>query len=257
MLSFEDARQKIIEITKALPRTLGVEQVNLEMALGRILAEIVVADRDCPPFDRAARDGFAVRSADCTEPGATLRVIGEVRAGSAPEKTTGEGECLQIMTGAAIPPGADAVVMIEQTRPGGKKDEVVIERAAQAGMNFVPRGTEARAGDHLLRPGMRLGDAELALAAQVGRARLAVRHQPRVAILSTGDEIVAIETKPGPFEIRNSNSISLIAECSAASGKPVPLGNAPDRAPELRKLIERGLAEDILVLSGGVSMGKY
>jgi molybdopterin molybdotransferase len=257
MLSFEDARRRIIEVAKSLPHTPGHEKAILEKALGRILAENVPADRDYPPFDRAARDGFAVRSADCHQPGVTLRVIGEVRAGFAPEKTVRAGECVQIMTGAAVPPGADAVVMIEQTQPGGNKDEVVIGRSAQAGMNFVPRGTEAHSGDILLRQGMRLGDAELSLAAQVGRAELKVCRQARVAILSTGDEVVTIEAMPGRFEIRNSNSISLGAQCSAAGGEPVPLGNAPDRADELRKLIERGLAEDILVLSGGVSMGKY
>ncbi|HEV2490825.1 MAG TPA: gephyrin-like molybdotransferase Glp [Candidatus Acidoferrales bacterium] len=257
MLSFEDARRKIIAITKNLPCTPAVERIGIESALGRILAENITADRDYPPFDRAARDGYAVRSADCREPGATLRIIGEVRAGSAPVKAVGSGECMQIMTGAAVPAGADAVVMIEQTRPGGSSNEIVIERNAQAGMNFVPRGAEARAGDVLLRSGKRLGDAELSLAAQVGCAELAVYCQPRVAILSTGDEVVAIEAKPGLFEIRNSNSVSLAAQCRAAGGEPVLLGNAPDRANELRKLIERGLAEDILVMSGGVSMGKY
>lgn len=257
MLSFADARRKIIAITKNLPHTPAVEKIKLESALGRVLAQSVAADRDSPPFDRAARDGFAARSVDCREPGVTLRVIGEVRAGSAPEKEVGAGECMQIMTGAAMPPGADAVVMIEQTRPGGTKDEIVIERSAQAGMNFVPRGTEAHAGDILLRPGMRLGDAELALAAQVGCTELPVYRQPHVAILSTGDEVVAVKAEPGPFEIRNTNSVSLAAQCRAVGSEPVPLGNAPDRADELRTLIERGLAEDILVLSGGVSMGKY
>lgn len=257
MLSFVDARRKVITITKNLPHTPAVERAGLESAPGRILAENIIADRDYPPFDRAARDGFAVRSADCREPGATLRIIGEVRAGSAPERAVGSGECMQIMTGAAMPAGADAVVMIEQTRPGGSSNEIVIERSAQAGMNFVPRGTEARAGDVILRPGMRLGDAESSLAAQVGCAELIVYRQPRVAILSTGDEVVEVETEPGPFEIRNSNSVALAAQCRAAGGEPVLLGNAPDRADELRKLIERGLAEDILVMSGGVSMGKY
>lgn len=257
MLSFEDARQTIIKVVKEIPCVRAVEKAPLQSALGRILAENVIADRDYPPFDRAARDGFAVRSADCKEPGAILRVVGEIRAGAAPARSVSSGECVQIMTGASVPSGADAVVMIENTRPDENKERVVIERAVQQGMNFVPRGTEARAGDILLRSGVRLGDAELALAAQVGCVELSVKHRPRVAILSTGDEVVPVEAKPGPFEIRNSNAVSLSAQVVLAGGEAIPLGNAPDRHGELRKAIERGLAEDILVASGGVSMGKY
>jgi molybdopterin molybdotransferase len=257
MLSYEDARKRVIEAVAKLRRAPAIETVKLEQALGRILAEEVVADRDYPPFDRAARDGFAVRSMDCREPGANLRVAGEIRAGAAPKGSLRAGECVQIMTGAAVPSGADAIVMIEQTHPGGKKDEIVMERAAEAGMNYVPRGTEAREGDVLLRSGSRLGDAEVALAAQVGCTQLNVFRRPRVAILSTGDEVVAVDAKPGPFEIRNSNGASLAAQVSLAGGEPVPLGNAPDREEEHRRAIQRGLEEDVLVLSGGVSMGKY
>jgi molybdopterin molybdotransferase len=257
MLSYEDARKKIVETVAKLRRTPAIETVKLEHALGRVLAEEISADRDYPPFDRAARDGFAVRSPDCREPGAILRVVGEIRAGAAPTGSLGSGECVQIMTGAAVPSGADAVIMIEQTHTSRTKGEVVIERAAQAGMNFVPRGTEAGAGDVLLKEGKRLGDAELALAAQVGCTQLKVFRRPRVAILSTGDEVVAVDAKPGPFEIRNSNCASLAAQVSLAGGEPVPLGNAPDRKEEHRRSIQRGLQEDILVLSGGVSAGKY
>ncbi|HEV2297202.1 MAG TPA: gephyrin-like molybdotransferase Glp [Candidatus Acidoferrales bacterium] len=257
MLSFEEARRKIIEVTKKILRTPAIEKVQLGSALSRILAQDIVADRDYPPFDRAARDGFAVRAADCREPGAMLRVTGEIRAGAAPSASVGAGECMQIMTGAAVPAGADAVVMIEYTRPGAQRSQVVIERTAQAGMNFVPRGSEAHMGDVLLKRGARLGDAELALAAQIGCAELAVHRKPRVAILSTGDEVVAVETKPGPFEIRNSNSVSLAAQAALAGAEAIVLGNAPDRHDELRNAIESGLGEDILVISGGVSMGKY
>jgi len=146
-------------------------------------------------------------------------------------------------------------VMIEHTQREG--EVVRFERAAQGGQNIVPRGSEAAAGQTLLRPGMRLGYAELALAAQVGAAELKCAKKPRVAILSTGDEVVPVEVAPGAFQIRNSNSVSLSAQVRIAGGEPVALGNAADRVEELGEKIERGLKEDVLVLSGGVSMGKY
>jgi len=158
-------------------------------------------------------------------------------------------------TGDPIPDPFDAVVMIEHTKPS--KSRVVIEHPVVAGQNFVPRGSEAKAGQVLLAPGTRLGYAELALLAQVGRARIGVFGRPRVAILSTGDEVVAIQETPGPFQIRNSNSVSLAAQVALSGAEAVPLGNAPDRIEELRALVQRGLADDVLVLSGGVSMGKY
>jgi molybdopterin molybdotransferase len=165
------------------------------------------------------------------------------------------GTCLQIMTGAAVPPGANAIVMIEHTRREG--DFVRFERASQRGQNIVARGSEAPAGLTILTPGTRLGYAELALAAQVGAVRLQCAQRPRTAILSTGDEVVLIDETPGEFQIRNSNSVSLTAQVRIAGGEPVVLGNAADRIEDLGEKIERGLKQDALVLSGGVSMGKY
>lgn len=257
MLSYEDARLKVIEVTAGLHRIPAREKLKLENSLGRILAQEIVADRDYPPFDRATRDGFAVRAADCREAGAKLRVIGEIRAGGEFTKTVDAGECVQIMTGAAVPRGANAVVMIEHTRTGARENEVTVERAAEARMNIVLRGSESHAGDVLLCAKTRIGYAEIAIAAQVGRTELEVYRKPRVAILSTGDEVVAVDAQPGPFEIRNSNGASLAAHAGLAGADAVLLGNAPDRVDELRKMIERGLEEDALVLSGGVSMGKY
>jgi len=166
-----------------------------------------------------------------------------------------EGTCWQIMTGAAVPSGADAVVMIEHSSREG--DFVRFERAAQRGQNIVSKGSEAAAAQTILKAGMRLGFAELALAAQVGAAQLQCAQQPRVAILSTGDEVVLIDETPGPFQIRNSNSVSLAAQVRIAGGEPVVLANAADRIEDLEEKIERGLKEDALVLSGGVSLGKY
>ena len=257
MLSFEDARKKVIDVVSGLRRVPTTETIQLDNALGRVLAEEIAADRDYPPFDRAARDGFAVRAADCGKPGAKLRVIGEVQAGGSFTRTVGAGECVQTMTGAALPRGADAVVMVEHTRPGGMQDEVLVEMAAIVGMNFVPAGSESRAGDVLLRSRTRIGYAEMALAAQVGRSELTAYRAPRIAILSTGNEVVPVSARPGPLEIRNSNGASLAAQVRLAGGVPVMLGNAPDRAEELRRICESGLAEDALVLSGGISMGKY
>lgn len=159
------------------------------------------------------------------------------------------------MTGAAVPPGADAVVMIEFTRRDG--ETVSFDRPTQPGQNIVPRGSEARTGDIALQPGLRLGFAELAIAAQVGATQLLCTKKPRVAILSTGDEVVPISENPGPFQIRNSNSVSLAALVQLAGGDAVPLGSALDRVDDLAAKIEQGLREDVIVLSGGVSMGKY
>ncbi|MGC1936394.1 MAG: molybdopterin molybdotransferase MoeA, partial [Candidatus Acidiferrales bacterium] len=234
----------MIEVVVGLRRIPATETVKLENALGRILAEQIAADRDYPPFDRATRDGFAVRAADCGKPGAKLRVIGEVQAGGTFTRKVSAGECVQIMTGAALPDGADAVVMVEHTRPGARQDEVVMEMSAISGMNFVPAGSESRAADILLRARARIGYAEIALAAQVGRAEIKIYRKPRIAIVSTGNEVVPVDTQPGPFEIRNSNGASLAVQVRLAGGEAVPLGNARDRIEVLRQVIERGLEAD-------------
>ncbi len=254
MLSFADARQ--IVITKSTVHAASGTALTLPLsdALGYVLAEEVRTDREYPPFDRSTRDGYAVRANEAG-PGATLRCVGEIKAGDTVSQPLEAGTCLQIMTGAAVPSGADAVVMIEFTKRAGEM--VIFERVAQAGQNIVPRGSEARAGNVALRPRTRLGFAELAVAAQVGAGHLRCYEKARVAILSTGDEVVSISETPGPFHIRNSNSVSLAAQVKLAGGEPVLLGNALDRVEDLSAKIEQGLCEDILVLSGGVSMGKY
>jgi molybdopterin molybdotransferase len=254
MLTYEQARQKVIEQLTEKKGPRATEQVRVGDALGYVLAQEVKTDREYPPFNRATRDGYAVFAAD-VKAGVTLKCTGEIKAGDRVSKELWAETCVQIMTGAAVPSGADAVVMIEHTARDG--DEVQFERAAVTGQNFVPRGSEARAGQTLLTPGMRLGYAELALVAQVGAAELKCAQKPRVAILSTGDEIVPVDSIPGRFQIRNSNSVSLAAQVRLAGGKPVLLGNAMDREDDLSSKIRRGLQEDLLVLSGGVSMGKY
>lgn len=256
MLTFEEARQTVIRevtrLTQSPPRTK--ETVALSDALGRVVAQEIRADRAYPPFDRSVRDGFAVRAADI-RPGTKLRWIGELKAGDEPRFSVALGTCVQIMTGAAVPAGADAVVMIEHTRAEGSTIEFL--RAAEPGQHIVPRGREAAEGQLLLAAGSRLGFAEIAVAAQVGAARVQVFHKPRVAILSTGDEVVSAETEPGDFQIRNSNAFSLAAHVALAGGEPVVLRNAKDTEEDLRAKISQGLREDLLILSGGVSAGKY
>jgi molybdopterin molybdotransferase len=254
MLIYEQARNKVIEEVgkRKGPRATAV--VSVWDALGLVLAQEVKTDREYPPFNRSTRDGYAVRAKEAV-PGAQLKCVGEIKAGDTVREALAAGTCLQIMTGAAVPAGADAVVMIEHTSREG--DLVRFERAAQPGQNIVPRGSEAASAQTILTPGLRLGYAELALAAQVGAVQLQCAQRPRVAILSTGDEVVLIDKMPGPFQIRNSNSVSLAAQVRIAGGEPVVLGNAADRIEDLGEKVERGLKEDALVLSGGVSMGKY
>jgi molybdopterin molybdotransferase len=254
MLSFEQARQIVTEEVSRYRGVIARESLAVWEALERVLAQEIAADRDYPPFDRATRDGYAVRAAEM-KPGARLRCAGEIRPGEAPGSALPPGTCVQIMTGAAVPGGADAVVMIEHT--ARSNDVVTFTGPVQAGQNIVPRGGEAHAGTRLLGAGTRLGFAELALAAQVGAARLEVAKRPRVAILSTGDEIVGAQEVPGPFQMRNCNAVSLAAQTRLAGGEPVLLGHAGDRKEDLREKIKKGLQEPILVLSGGVSAGKY
>jgi molybdopterin molybdotransferase len=260
MLSHEAARAKVIEVvtarSTALPATETIEfSDDPSRALGRILAENIIADRNYPPFDRSTRDGFAVRAADAPNPGARLRLIGESRAGRAFEGQMEAGSSVQIMTGAPLPRGANAVVMLEDAHVEG--DFVVIQHAVRPGQHYVVEGQETRAGESVIKRGKRLGYAELAMAAQVGRCKVAVAKRPRVAILSTGDEIVFAGNSPQRFQIRNSNSISLAAQVSLAGGEPWVAGIAPDNVTELRARIEQALKADIVILTGGVSVGKY
>ena len=257
VLSFEDAR-RVVEKQAVLVHTPGAESVDLLAAAGRVLAEDVLADRDLPPFPRSTRDGYAVRSADLARLPATLGVIGEIRAGETLDRipaNIGIGQAASIMTGAPVPGGADAVVMVEYSSQKGQRVE--ISKSVVPGENVVPRGAEARQGSLLLDRGLRMTEAGIALAASVGRSRLQVCQRPRVAVLTTGDEIVDVSATPGPTQIRNSNSYSLAAQILRAGGEPVLLPVAPDEPQALRELIELGFKSDLLLLTGGVSMGRY
>jgi molybdopterin molybdotransferase len=272
VLSFEDAR-RVVEQQAALIRARNAkssdlqagetESVDLLSAAGRVLAESVAADRDIPPFPRSTRDGYALRSADLAELPATLDVIGEIKAGERLDRIPaiiGRGQTAAIMTGAPVPAGADAIVMVEYTSQREKQVEITrieITRTVVPGENIVPRGAEALQGSVLVDHGVRLNEAAIALAASVGKSRLQVYKRPRVAVLTTGDEIVGIDAAPGPTQIRNSNSYSLAVQIGRAGGEPVLLPVAPDKLQGLRGLIEEGLKSDLLILTGGVSMGRY
>jgi molybdopterin molybdotransferase len=257
ILSFEEARRRVEEHASEM-RPHGRELVELLDGVGCVLAEKISADRDFPPFPRSTRDGFAVRVADLIELPASLQVVGEIKAGPAPEDaalTLSAGQAAAIMTGAPVPAGADAVVMLEYA--SRDTNQVVIANGVRAGDNVVPRGGEAQRGSCLLSPGTRLDYAAISLAAAVGRLHLLVYSRPRVAVLATGDELVDIDVPPGPYQIRNSNSYSLAAQIVAAGGEATVLPIAPDVPSRLRELIADGLEADLLLISGGVSVGKH
>ena len=256
VLPFADARQ-IVEAHARCLQPVGMETVPLLEAGNRVLSEPLLADRDLPPFSRSIRDGYAVQSRDLASLPVRLRVVGEIRAGTAPERMLclHPGEIAEIMTGAPLPAGADAVVMIEHT--DRECDLVLIKQGVSPGENVVPRGAEAKLGDRLLAPGTRVDYSALGLAASVGRADLRVYAKPRVAILVTGDELVEITAVPGPHQIRNSNSYSLATQVAAAGANAHVLPVAPDEPDGLHRSIAQGLSFDLLLITGGVSVGKY
>lgn len=253
-VSVERALQIVLEHTPVL----GQERVPLAEALGRVLAEDVRADMDMPPFERAAMDGYALRSADALQAPVTLDVRGEVRAGQAPLVAgPGPGQAVRIMTGAPLPPGADAVLPVEQTRGLDEGRRVELLAAVTPGQHVAPRGSEWRTGDLLLEHGLHIDAATIAVLAAVGGAQACVGLRPRVALLATGDELVDVADVPGPGQIRNSNGPALAALARLAGADAYSLGCAPDQAERLYERLAEGLRSDVLLVSGGVSAGDY
>jgi molybdopterin molybdotransferase len=250
-LTFPQAWSVVVEKARHVPVMSRTERVSLLEADGRLLAEDVAADRDYPPVARSVRDGYAVRAEET--PGC-LRVVGEVRAGEAANQLLELGCAIEIMTGAPVPEGADAVVMVEHTTRDGELVEVP---EASHGLAINPQGSEARKGDVVLAKGQRVDYARVAMAASVGRAELSVYAKPRVALIATGDEVVPVEATPKAHQVRNSNVWSLAALVRRAGGEPVVFPVAPDEFEGTRALIEQALTCDLVLLSGGVSAGKY
>jgi molybdopterin molybdotransferase len=246
---------RALQIVLSRAMVLPSEEIDFTEAPGRILREDVAADTDLPPFPRSAVDGYAVRAADTASAPATLRLVGTVPAGTFPDFRVGPGEAASIMTGAPVPEGADAVQMVEVSRES--PDGVVLLEGVVSGQNVAPQAAEVRRGDVVLKSGTRLDAAAVAVAATVGSTRLRVGRRPTVSVAATGDELVHPSETPGPGQIRNSNGFSLLAQCRSVGIEARFLGVAGDTEESLRSFIRRGLETDVLLLSGGVSMGRY
>ncbi len=254
MITIEEARGLVLAEAAALqPEELAVAET-----LGRVLARDVVAPHAVPPFDNSAMDGFAVRAADTTGAGekpARLRISETVPAGHVARLELNAGEAVKIMTGAPMPQGADAVVEVESTEADG--DHVLICRQVDVGTSVRFAGEDVRAGDTVLHAGDVVGPAEIGLAASMGQPVLLVHRRPRVAIVSTGSELVEIDQPIAPGQIRNSNSYSMQAQCREVGIDAERLGIAPDEREATRRLLEKGLGYDVLITSGGVSVGEF
>jgi molybdopterin molybdotransferase len=252
MLTVEEALHAVMKHCAPLP----ARRRPLLEALGCVLAEDVTADGDLPPFDKALVDGYAVRSMDLGGDDRRLTIVEEIAAGRTPSRPLGPREASAIMTGAPLPLGADAVVMIEQTRRDG--DVVVVDDTGVAPGKFrLERGRELRNGEVVLRPGDRLNATRLGLLASVGRDSVRVIPRPRVVVVPTGDELVEPDRVPGPGQIRNSNAVMLRALATAAGAEAEALAIVPDDRNRLRTALERGLSADVLLITGGVSAGKF
>ena len=234
-------------------RVLGVERVTLEECAGRVLAEDLIAPSALPAFPSSAVDGYAVRSSDA---GHTLQVIGESAAGRPFAGPVAPGTAARVLTGGVVPEGADCVVMVEDVQVDG--EVVTVPSPLRAGTNYHKAGDDVHAGERVLSAGTQLGAAEIGIAAAIGQAMLTVGRRPRVALMSTGDELVEVGKRPGPGQIPDSNRWALLAALREAGAEVTLLGIAPDEPGALRKLVVDALEKaDVLVTSGGVSVGTH
>jgi len=249
MHSFDEALHIILKSA----RYLGHERVDFMQSLNRILAEDVISDVDMPPFDKAAMDGFACRKADLGNP---LKIIETIPAGVVPQKAIGQGQCSRIMTGAMVPQGADTVVMVEQTENIG--DETMRFTGSKTSSNIAYKAEDVKVGDVMWGKGNPILPSHIAIFSAVGCTQPLVAKQPRVAILSTGDELVEPHQVPGPGQIRNSNAWQLMAQVQNTGCIPNYMGIIPDNEKETDQAITRALQEnDVVLLTGGVSMGDF
>lgn len=246
-----------LEIIGRYVRPLDTCVVPLDQALGLTLAGSIQCDIDYPPFDKAMMDGFAVRAMDCQSPGTSLHIAGEIPAGGQADREVASGQAVRINTGAPLPPGADAVVMIEHAEISPDGQSVVIRDSVRPGQHIARRGVDIRAGDVVLAAGTHIGPAQIAALAAAGAGQVEVCRRPRVAVLVTGDELVDISTQPGPGQIRNSNGPCLLALARQAGCEVVDLGVVGDDRPRLAERLREGLAADVLCITGGMSMGQH
>lgn len=249
MLTVEEALEAILSRVSVL----GTERVDVLASLGRVLAEPIVSRRVIPPWANSSMDGYALRAEDARA-GVTLSVVGRVEAGAIPSRTVGRGEAMRIFTGAPLPPGADSVVPQEdvQATNGSVRLSGAVARAAYV----RPAGEDVRVGDRVLEAGITLSAAEVGLLATLGHAQVSVYRRPRVAILSTGNELADLGTEPGPGQIPNTNTYSLMAQVVETGGEPISLGVAPDRLEAIEELVRRAKDADVILSSAGVSVGE-
>ena len=252
----------MISVAKALKLVtqngmpLPVERIALSASVGRILAKPIVADSDLPPFDRSQMDGFAVRSKDTTNAPVELKIVGESAAGHGWHHELKGGEAVRIMTGAPVPIGSDSVMRVELTNE--TNDVVTIHEAVKKGTSIVKRGAEIKSGKVVFNAGERINENMIASLASFGHAKVNVSGSPRVAILATGSEIVDIAKKPKRDQIRNSNSVMLDVLCRKYAATPTELPTAKDNISDLKFQISNAVkASDIIIITGGVSVGKY
>lgn len=252
LITVEEALSIVLQTGEALPPETTPLATS---ALGLILAENVTSDLDMPPYDKSLMDGYAIRVGDLQEGQGTLEVIEEVTAGKQPKSPIGEGQATRIMTGAPIPEGTEAIVMHERTTLNGNRVEIN-DPGLKEGQNILRQGSEMIEGDLVLAEGATIRPPEMGLLATVGKTAVQLIPPPRVAIVSTGDELVEPMMTPRPGQIRNGNGPMLVGQVSQAGGLPRNLGIARDEKAHLHSLIKEGLEAHILVLSGGVSAGK-
>jgi molybdopterin molybdotransferase len=250
MLSVDLALQLVLDNTQPLPPV----QSSLVDAGGRVLAEPIVSDIDSPPHDKAIVDGYAVVAADLVAPNVELAILEEITAGAMPTRTVERGLASRIMTGAPLPPGADAVVMVEQTEMAGNCVRILSGRA-KSGQNIMRRAAAMSRGQIVLAAGKRLRPIELGLLAEVGRTSVLVIPQPRVTVIATGNELVEQGAEPAPGQIRNSNGPMLAALARSAGAVVASSEIARDNPDDLHRIISAGLRSYVLVISGGVSAG--
>jgi len=272
MLKYKDAFEIVMNSISGKP--LGTEQVEIDRSLNRILAEDVVADRDVPAFNKSAMDGFACRRTDLDN---ELTIIETIPAGLLPKKTIGRNQCSKIMTGAVVPEGADCVIMVEDTEPTADNKirftplEIPLSQNKQKAKrsltgfigehstdNICFKGEDIKKGEVVLRAGAMISAQHIAVLASVGCTKPLVAMQPKVGIITTGDELVEPGKKPAPFQIRNSNGPQITAQVTAAGAKAKNYGIAADTEEALDDMVKKAMVEnDVVIFSGGVSMGDY